>query len=118
MNWIKVFAETDLQEGTRHVVKVGNETILLLKNNNQIRAITNKCPHLKLPLAKGTVTDDNAIVCPWHRSAFDLDTGDVKSWSPWPPVVGKLLGCLSKEKALTVFPTKVESGDIWVQLPE
>ena len=46
--------------------------------------------------------------------AFDLDTGDVKEGSPWPQAVGRMLGALSREKALAVFPTKVENGLIWV----
>ena len=40
------------------------------------------------PLDQGTV-EDNAIVCPLHRSAFDLRTGKlVGPWCPAPPLVG------------------------------
>ncbi len=116
MSWNKVLPEKDLPEGSRKVVKVGEQSVLLLRYENKLRAVTNKCPHLSLPLFKGNITEDNTIVCPWHHSAFDLDTGDVKAWSPWPPVVGKILACLTKEKALTVYPVKIEDDNIWVQL--
>ncbi|MDR3492582.1 MAG: Rieske (2Fe-2S) protein [Gammaproteobacteria bacterium] len=116
MNWNNVLPESELPEGARKVVKIGEQTVLVLRHDNKLHAVTNKCPHLSLPLNKGKITEDNAIVCPWHHSAFDLDSGDVKAWSPWPPVVGKLLGCLTKEKALAVYPVKAENGSIWVQL--
>jgi nitrite reductase/ring-hydroxylating ferredoxin subunit len=118
MNWVKVLAQDQLPQDARKVVKVANRTILLLRHGGQIYAMENGCPHLKLPLQGGKITDDNAIVCPWHHSAFDLSSGDVKAWSPWPPGVGKVLGMVSKEKALTVFPTRTEEGSIWVDLEE
>jgi nitrite reductase/ring-hydroxylating ferredoxin subunit len=114
MNWVKVLSQDELPANERKVVKVEQQAILLLHHNNQIYAVENSCPHLKLPLQKGKLTDDGAIVCPFHRSAFDLNTGNVKDWSPFPPGIGKVLGMISKEKGLAVFPTRVEEGSIWV----
>ncbi|MGH2415500.1 MAG: Rieske (2Fe-2S) protein, partial [Microcystaceae cyanobacterium] len=102
--------------GMREVVKVGNRNILLLNHEGQLYAVDNTCPHLNLPLKKGKITEDKAIVCPWHRSAFDLCTGNVKSWSSWPPGVGKALGMISPEKSLPVFPIRVENGSVWVDV--
>jgi nitrite reductase/ring-hydroxylating ferredoxin subunit len=118
MNWVKVLAEDAFPQDARQVVKVENRAILLLHQGGQIYAMDNACPHMKLPLQGGKITEDNAIVCPWHHSAFDLQSGDVKDWSSWPPVVGKFLGMVSKEKALKVFPTRVSEGSIWVGLEE
>ena len=118
MSWTKVLPVDALSEGARQVVKVGQRNILLLNHSGQLYAVDNTCPHLKLPLAKGQVTEDGAIVCPWHRSAFDLRTGNVKEWSPWPPVMGKALGMIAREKALSVFPIRVEEGSIWVEVEE
>ncbi len=118
MNWIKALSQNELGEGDRKVMTLGKHTVLLLRHHNQVHAVSNKCPHLQLPLKKAKITQDNALVCPWHHSAFDLDSGDVKAWSPWPPGIGKLLGCLSREKALPVFETKVEDGAIWVLLAD
>lgn len=115
MNWTKVIAENALLEGEKKTVKVGDNTILVMRHENKIHAVNNKCPHLGLPLQKGKIAED-ALVCPWHKSAFDLETGNPKTWSPWPPVLGKMLGCIKKESAMTVYPTKVEDGSIWIQL--
>ncbi|QSJ14537.1 Rieske (2Fe-2S) protein [Nostoc sp. UHCC 0702] len=116
MNWIKVLPQSELGANERKVVKVEQRAILLLNHNNQIYAVENSCPHLKLPMKKGKITDDGAIVCPFHRSAFDLATGNVKEWSTFPPGIGKVLGVVAKEKTLAVFPTRLEEGSIWVGL--
>lgn len=69
------------------------------------------------PLKNGRLTADGAIVCPRHRSAFDLRTGDVKDWTPWPPAAGKLLGAVRRERALLVYRVKVEEeGKVWVEV--
>jgi nitrite reductase/ring-hydroxylating ferredoxin subunit len=116
MSWTKVLSADALTLGSRQVVTVGQRKILLLNHEGQLYAVDNICPHLKLPMKKGTITAEGAIVCPWHRSAFDLCTGEVKDWTPWPPVVGKALGMVSSEKTLPVFPVRLEEGSIWVDL--
>ncbi|OKH21323.1 (2Fe-2S)-binding protein [Hydrococcus rivularis NIES-593] len=118
MSWTKVLSVESLPTGERQVVKVGKRNVLLLNLEGQLYAVDNTCPHLKLPLKNGKITEDGAIVCPWHRSAFDLSTGDVKEWSPWPPGVGKALGMISRQSALPVFPVRVEEGSIWIDVEE
>ena len=113
MGWTKVLAESDLAEGGRQVVKVDDRKIVVLKHEGKIHAVDNACPHLKLSIRKGKIVD-GAIVCPWHRSAFDLESGDPKEWTPFPPVVGKVMGMMSAEKGLAIFSTKTEDGSIWV----
>ncbi|MGF1488573.1 MAG: Rieske (2Fe-2S) protein [Prochloraceae cyanobacterium] len=118
MSWTKVLAEDALSADTRQVVKVGNQKILLINHAGKLYAVDNSCPHLKLSLKKGKITDDGAIVCPFHRSAFDLETGEVKNWTPWPPVVGKAMAMMSQPKTLSTFPIKTEEGSIWVDLEQ
>jgi nitrite reductase/ring-hydroxylating ferredoxin subunit len=116
MGWTKVLATEELAADGRQVVKIAGRSLLLLNHGGQIYAVNNICPHLKLPLKKGKITEDGAIVCPWHRSSFDLETGNVKTWCPWPPAVGTILGKVSSESPLPVFPTRIEEGQIWVEL--
>jgi nitrite reductase/ring-hydroxylating ferredoxin subunit len=113
MEWIATILEEELVKDNRQVVQVGGHSILLIRHDDRIYATASACPHMRLPL-KGAKIEGDTIVCRWHHSAFDLETGDVKEWSPWPPAVGRMLGALSREKALPVFPTKVEDGQIWV----
>ncbi|MBD2456464.1 Rieske (2Fe-2S) protein [Nostoc sp. FACHB-87] len=117
MGWTKVLAANALAPGAREVVNVGKRKILLLNHENKLYAVENTCPHLKLPLKNGKI-EDGAIVCPFHRSAFDLGTGEVNNWCPWPPGVGKVLSLVSQQKTLPVFPIRVEEGSILIDVPE
>ena len=119
MNWIKVLSQNELADGERQVLSVGERSVLLIHHEGQIYALESRCPHMRLPLKGATVETSTAgttLTCPWHHSAFDLRTGDVRAWSPWPTAVGKMLGALRRERALVVYPTKVEEGAIWVGL--
>lgn len=116
MAWTAALKTEELAPGTRQVVKLNERSLLLLNESGTIHAVDSICPHLKLPLKKGKVTADGALVCPWHRSEFDLATGNVNQWCPFPPVVGSVLGKISSTKNLTVYPTKTEAGQILVDL--
>jgi nitrite reductase/ring-hydroxylating ferredoxin subunit len=118
MGWTKVLAVEELAPGTRQVVTVGKQKILLLNQSGEFYAVDNRCPHLKLSLNKGKITEDCTIVCPWHRSAFDLKTGKVANWTPWPPVMGKAMAMVSAPKPLPTFATRVEAGSLWVEVAQ
>ncbi len=107
---------SSLQEKIRHTTLIDNHKILLLWHEGQVHAVQSQCPHLKLPLAKGKITENNTIICPFHKSEFDLNTGESKCWSPWPPIIGKALGKIVKEKNLKVYPTKIDNDQIWVDI--
>jgi nitrite reductase/ring-hydroxylating ferredoxin subunit len=89
-----------------------------VNHESQVYAVDNTCPHLKMPMKNGKITEGGAIVCPIHRSAFDLRTGEVQDWCPWTPVVGTILSKISQSKTLSVFPVRVEEGSIWIDLEE
>jgi nitrite reductase/ring-hydroxylating ferredoxin subunit len=116
MGWEKTIPVSDLPDGGRKVVTVDSKPVLLINHCNKYYAISSTCPHWGLPLELGRLTDDCGIICPWHRSGFDLDTGDVKAWAPWPPGLGLVLGATSRRKVLPTYPTKVEDGTIWVTM--
>jgi nitrite reductase/ring-hydroxylating ferredoxin subunit len=76
--------------------------------------VQSSCPHMGGRLKDGRITPDGHIVCPLHHSEFDLRTGEVIAWTPWPPGVGALLGAIRERRQLAVFPTRVEDGAIFV----
>lgn len=113
-NMQKLFPLAELPEGARRVVEVGLRRVLVLNVKGEIFAVENSCPHMRFPLKDGRVTEDCGIICPFHHSAFDLKTGDVKEWSPWPPGIGRVLGAISRRKALPVYDTRVEDDCLWI----
>lgn len=114
MDMLKLFHVSELPEGARRVVNIGLRKVLVLNFKGEILAVENSCPHMRFPLKDGKVTNDCGIICPFHHSAFDLKTGDVKEWAPWPPGLGPILGKISREKALPVYVTRVEDDYLWV----
>lgn len=118
MSWVKVLSEDELPEGARQIVELSGRAILLVNHKGDIYAVDNRCPHMGAPLVEGEVTEEGTIICPRHHSEFELSTGDVKAWSPWPPGLGRVVGAISREKGLPIFPTRVEEGNIWLALEE
>ncbi len=71
-----VLAETDLPAGKLKRVLFNETPLLLVKRGARIFALAETCAHLGGPLAKGKL-EDGAVVCPWHASRFDLESGAV-----------------------------------------
>jgi nitrite reductase/ring-hydroxylating ferredoxin subunit/uncharacterized membrane protein len=59
-------------------VEVEGEAVLVARSvGGDLCAIANTCSHFGGPLAQGE-RDGDVVVCPWHRSRFDLCTGEVR----------------------------------------
>ena len=114
MVWKAAIHLAQLQKNTRETAVIDGNKILFIWHENEVHAVQAQCPHLKFPLLKGKINDQCELVCPLHKSAFDLNSGAVTCWSPWPPVVGALLGKVSKPKALRIYPTRLDDGQIFV----
>jgi nitrite reductase/ring-hydroxylating ferredoxin subunit len=44
-------------------------------NNGDFFAVSRRCRHLRADLAEGSIDADGCLVCPWHRSKYDVRTG-------------------------------------------
>lgn len=117
MSWQTAMNLTQLQQNERETLVINGNKILFIWHEGEVHAVQAQCPHFKLPLSKGKITKDCALVCPFHKSEFDLKTGAVKCWSPWPAGVGALLGKISKPKELHIYPTRIDKDQIFVELP-
>ncbi len=74
--FVPVLDDRELQEGELHCVGANGVPVVLARTDGRIHALANTCSHLAGPLCEGTLRD-GGVVCPWHGSRFDLETGEV-----------------------------------------
>lgn len=135
LRWSRIVESTSLGEGERQIIPHDDFDFVLTRHNGEVLAFNNACPHLRLPFfgvevqANGAVpataacseidTDLN-IDCRWHKSIFNLKTGEIISWcerlAPDGTAPGmEYLGDVSKNRAkLETFPCREADGAIWV----
>ncbi len=73
-SWTDALAEADLEEGSPKRVEVDGTPVLLLRQGEEIFAISAVCTHLGGPLEEGKIEGDT-VTCPWHGSVFCLRDG-------------------------------------------
>jgi nitrite reductase/ring-hydroxylating ferredoxin subunit len=81
--WIDLGPMDDLPEG-RPTLRTGKGSsvavpLAVIRRGSRVDVFVATCSHLAGPLDEGTVEDVRGaacLVCPWHGSAFDLDSGE------------------------------------------
>jgi 3-phenylpropionate/trans-cinnamate dioxygenase ferredoxin subunit len=102
--WVKAAALSDLPAGEAVLgVEAAGRRVALARVDGQVYAFADNCSHRDFPLSVGEVDAASCTVtCEWHGAAFDLRTGEAT--------------CPPAFKPIAVFPTKVEDGEVWVEL--
>jgi nitrite reductase/ring-hydroxylating ferredoxin subunit len=60
---------------------------------------------------------EDCIVCPLHRTAFSLSSGEVRGeWCPYPPVLGKMMSTVKQSSAAAVFDVRTRGKNIEVRI--
>jgi nitrite reductase/ring-hydroxylating ferredoxin subunit/uncharacterized membrane protein len=76
-DFVPVLDEKELQQDGMRRVEVDEAGILLSRSSSgEVCAISSVCGHFGGPLEQGDREGDT-VVCPWHRSRFDLRSGEV-----------------------------------------
>ncbi len=107
--WVVACPKTRVGPGqiTPCVVNGLDIIIFASRDGSRLDAFANSCPHLGSPFDLGTIerkesldgvgdgTGDgcvDCIVCPVHRTAFEIQSGDVRGeWCPYPPILGGVM---------------------------
>ncbi len=81
-----VLAKTnELTEGFKRSVKLPSMTLLVFYHEGELYIIEDRCPHMDVPLATGTLeaTETGSVIrCRAHGIAFNLTSGKAEGmWS-------------------------------------
>lgn len=106
MNFIKAAKTSDLTEGSKIIVHMETQDILLTNVRGSYYAVENKCPHMGGSLYDGKLEGSN-IVCPRHGSVFDVTTGKTVE-------AGTLFRIKVKVRDLKNFPVRIEGTDVLI----
>jgi nitrite reductase/ring-hydroxylating ferredoxin subunit len=85
---LKDVTSLNLKNGEKKEVEVeGVEggKVLLLKVQDKVHATSANCTHFGAPLAKGVLTPEGRLTCPWHGGMSKLHTPDGLSTDVWQP---------------------------------
>ena len=64
---------SSLPEGT--VGRAGPWTVA--NRRGEVKAVSSRCRHQLADLSKGSLDKNGCLVCPWHGSRYDLDSGEM-----------------------------------------
>lgn len=67
-------AARDLPPGA--VGRAGPWTVVH-RRDGRLTAVSSRCRHQLADLSKGSLDGDGCLVCPWHGSRYDLDSGEM-----------------------------------------
>jgi len=87
---------------------------------------TNPNNNMELPFTETDVMNmlqqdgcEDCIVCPLHRTAFALESGQVRGeWCPYPPVIGPIMGSIKPRTAATVYDIRTRGKYVQVRILE
>ncbi len=100
-NWIALCTLAEAPaEGSVAEFDASGIPICLARLHGRLHALNNICPHRQGPLAEGWIEGD-AVLCPWHAWAFDLQTG-----LTGPP----------EHASVPVYPLRTEDDLVLIQL--
>ena len=93
------------------------KTVLIIRTEDRLFALGNRCSHLGCSLVNGIIKKGNVLMCQCHGSNFDMESGQVLRWTPnWidtPGVDPKKRGTAA---TLPTYPLKEKDGHIYIDL--
>jgi len=118
MTWHVAIKQSKLKNGKKKMLSVAKNLVLVGQIDDTYFATEALCRHMRWPLAYGGKVKDDCVQCPLHQTTHNLDNGSLVEWSPFPlfPPYGKLVGKLSKKKDLKIYKTRVNNGNVEIQI--
>lgn len=106
MEWIQVFssvaeAHEKLKENMPQLLVVNGISICLVRRQENLFALQNKCSHNGESLSKGSINFLGEVICPWHGYRFNLKTGRE---------------CQERSQDLTTYPVRQNELGVFILL--
>lgn len=100
--WHPVTSLDDVPLGEGREFTVADRVVAVFHvEEEEFVALDGICPHAGGPLGEGRLAG-GIVTCPWHGWQFDVRTGQ---------------HCLSSQIRQPGFPTRIEGGTLYVELP-
>jgi nitrite reductase/ring-hydroxylating ferredoxin subunit/uncharacterized membrane protein len=98
--FVPVLASSELVGDVPHLVRYDGVSVVLVSRDGVVHAVGAHCSHLSAPMSEGWLYRGD-LVCPWHGSCFDLESGA--------PVNGPATA------PLALYETRVNHGQIEIR---
>ena len=99
---VRVAREEEIRECSAVRVESFGRTIAVFRDQGELLAIEDSCPHRGGPLGKGKVAA-GAVTCPLHAWTFDLRTGAMRG---------------NPSLCVRTWPLRIEAGEVFLVAPE
>lgn len=112
--WYPVMWSRRLGRQPRAITLCG-ERIVLVRDQGQVCALHDRCPHRGIPLSQGRCHFPGLITCAYHGWCYDLRSGELVAAltdGPDSPIVGK------RSVQVPTYPAVERAGLIWVYVGE
>lgn len=104
MSRVRVCALSDLSGDEARRFDVDGHRLAVTVIKDTVYAIADQCSHADYSLSEGDLyAEEFELECPKHGSTFSLLTGEPQ--------------CLPATAPVAVYPSSVDGGDVFVELP-
>lgn len=99
---IRVCALSEIPDGGALRVEAGSHRLALIRTENHVYALDDRCSHAEASLSEGEVfADESEIECPRHGATFDIRTGEALTLPATSPVA--------------TYPVRIEGDQVIVE---
>jgi len=106
---VKICKTSEIEEGTLYRFDISDKPLLVTRVGSEYYAAETSCTHEEADLSLGIISGE-IITCPLHHARFDVRSGTVIS--------GPDEEDPSSINKLRTYKTKVENGELWVDLEQ
>ena len=99
-HFVPTIKESEIKEGHMKPVRVKSRPILLVRKDNQIFAVSNRCPHEGCTF-EGGILRDYLIMCPCHGWKFDIRDGKYTE---------------NEATILLTYRCRIQNGKVYVEI--